>query len=124
MLDSTQAVQEGGPMSREALAAVLQRLPQLNDRLRLTAEEGLELVADDALLVHVEQHRVGRAPHALTPPMAPDQLLGLLYGMDLALDLDRRRAPSGWLFRPAAPLPLQGRGPAAGQPGQRPQPPR
>ncbi len=111
-------------MSREALAAVLQHLPQLNDRLRLAAEETLELVADDAELVHVEQRRVGRAPHALTPPMAPDRLLGLLYGMDLALDLDRRRAPSGWLFRPAAPGPPHGPAPAAGQPRQRPHEPR
>jgi hypothetical protein len=111
-------------MPREALAAVMQRLPLVNDRLHLAAEEALELVADDALLVHLEQRRVGRAPQALTPPMAPDRLLSVLDGMGLALDLDRHLAPSGWLFRPPAPSQLPSALPAPGQPGRRPQEPR
>jgi len=89
-------------MHRQALAAVLQQLPQLNDRLRLGPEETVELITDDALLVHLEQRRVGRAPHALTPAMSPDRLLVLLDGMGLVLDLDRRLAPSRSLFRTPA----------------------
>jgi hypothetical protein len=111
-------------MPREALVAVFKALAQLNDRLRFAAEEALEVVADDALLVHLEQHRVGRAPQALTPAMAPDRLLILLDGMELALDLERRLAPSRSLFH--TPAPVQPHGPvrAAGQPGRRPQEPR
>src|SRR5437588_3209340 len=111
-------------MPREALAAVLLQLPQLNDRLRLGQEEAVELIADDALLLHLEQRRFGRAPLALTPSMAPDRLLGLLDGMGLALDLDRRLAPSRSLFRTAAPGQPHAPAPAAGQPGLRPQEPR
>jgi hypothetical protein len=111
-------------MPRQALAAVLLQLPQLNHRLRLGPEEAVELIAADALLVHLEQRRVGRAPHALTPAMAPDQLLALLDGMGLALDLDRRLAPSRSLFRPPAPGQLLGPVPAAGRPGLWPQEPR
>jgi len=101
-------------MPRQALAAVLLQLPLLNDRLRLAAEEILELVADDALLVHLEQRRFGRGPLALTPPMAPGGLLTLLDGMGLALDLDRHLAPSRSVFRPPAQPPgqLPGSGPA------------
>lgn len=110
-------------MPREALAAALLQLPQLNDRLRLGPEETIELIADDALLVHLEQRRFGRAPLALTPPMSPDRLLALLDGMGLALDLDRRLAPSRSLFRTRAPGQVPGP-PAASQPGQRPQEPR
>jgi hypothetical protein len=62
---------------------------RVNDRLHLAAAEALELVADDAQLVHLEQHRAGSAPQALTPPMAPERLLALVEGMRLALDLDR-----------------------------------
>ena len=109
-------------MPREALAAVLLRLTHLNDRLHLAAEEALELVADDASLVHLEQRRVGRAPQALTPPMAPDGLLILLNGMGLALDLDRHLAPSRSLFRP--PTLVQLPGPVPGQPVRQPQEPR
>lgn len=58
-------------------------------------EEAIELIVDDAQLVHLEQHRVGRAPQALTPVMPPDRLLALLEGMGLALNLDRRLAPPG-----------------------------
>ena len=90
-------------MPREALAAALQQLCQLNDRLRFTPEEAVELIADDALHVHLEQGHVGRAPQVLTPAMAPDRLLILLDGMSLALDLDRRLAPSRSLFRVTAP---------------------
>jgi hypothetical protein len=111
-------------MSREALAAVLLQLPQLNDRLRFASEEAVELIADDALLVHLEQRRFGRAPLLLTPAMIPDRLLALLDGMGLALDLDRRLAPSRSLFRTLAPGQPPGSAPAAGQPGRRPQEPR
>ena len=107
---------------RQALAAVMHQLPHLNDRLRFAPEEAVELIADDALLVHLEQRRFGRAPQALTPAMAPDRLLALVDGMGLALDLDRRLAPSRSIFR--APLlvdlPL---GPGRPAPG-RPQEPR
>ncbi|HXO42015.1 MAG TPA: hypothetical protein VN999_11225 [Thermoanaerobaculia bacterium] len=89
-------------MHRQALAVVLLQLPHLNDRLRLAQEETVELIADDALLVHLEQRRVGRAPLALTPAMSPDRLLALLDGIGLGLDLDRRLAPSRSLFRPRA----------------------
>jgi len=103
---------------RQALAAVMQQLPHLNDRLRLAPDEAVELIADDA---HLEQRRVGREPQALTSAMSPDRLLAL-DGMGLALDLDRRLAPSRSIFR--APLlvdlPL---GPARPAPG-RPQEPR
>jgi hypothetical protein len=109
-------------MPREALAAVLLQLPQLNDRLRLAAEDILELVADDHVLVHLEQRRVGRAPLALTPAMAPDRLLALLDGMGLALDLERRLAPSRSIFRSPAPAPDH---PPLGRPVPgRPQEPR
>ena len=47
-------------------------------------DEAVELIADDALLVHLEQRRVGRAAQALTPAMAPDRLLALSDGMGLA----------------------------------------
>jgi len=104
-------------MPREALAAVLLQLTHLKDRLHLAAEEALELVADDASLVHLEQRRVGRAPQALTPPMAPDQLLMLLDGMGLALDLERHLAP-----RP--PTLVQLPGPVPGRPVRQPQEPR
>ena len=87
-------------MHRQALAAVMMQLPQLNDRLRLGPEDALELIADDGLLVHLEQRHFGRAPQALTPPMPPDRLLALLDAMGLALDLDRRLAPSRSIFRP------------------------
>jgi hypothetical protein len=100
-------------MPGEAIASVLQHLPHLNERLHLASEEALELVADDAQLVHLEQRRIGSAPLALTPAMAPDRLLALLDGMGLALDLDRHLAPSRSLFRTPAPAP------EAGQPGQR-----
>jgi hypothetical protein len=86
-------------MSREALAAVLLQLPQLSERLRLPAAQGLELVADSAELVHLEQRQPGRAPQVLTPPMRPEQLLVLIDGMALALDLDRQLTPSRSLFR-------------------------
>jgi hypothetical protein len=109
-------------MPREALATVLLQLTHLNDRLHLAAEEALELVADDASLVHLEQRRVGRAPQALTPPMAPDRLLTLLDGMGLALDLDRHLAPSRSLFRPPAPVQLPG--PVPHRPARQPQEPR
>jgi|ERR1700732_1096623 hypothetical protein len=102
-------------MPREAIAAVLQHLPQLNERLHLAPEEALELVADDAQLVHLEQRRIGSTPHALTSAMAPDRLLALLDGMGLALDLDRHLAPSRSLFR--TPVPASD----AGQSGKRPQ---
>ena len=86
-------------MPREALVAAFKDLAQLNDRLGIAAEEALEVVADDALLVHLEQRRVGQGPLVLTPAMAPDQLLTLIDGMGLALDLDRHVAPSRSPFR-------------------------
>ena len=109
-------------MPRQAIVALMQQLPQLNDRLHLGAEEAVELIADDALLVHLEQRRVGRAPHALTPAMPPDRLLALLDAMGLALDLDRRLAPSRSIFRRPALLDLPV-GPERSAPG-RPQEPR
>ena len=114
----------GRALPREALAAVLLQLPLLNDRLHLAAADALELVADDAQLVHLEQRRVGRAPQALTPPMAPDRLLTLLDGMGLALDLERHLAPSRSLFRTPTPGQPGAPAPAAAQPGQRPPEPR
>jgi hypothetical protein len=109
-------------MHRQALVAVMQQLPLLNDRLRFGPDEAVELIADDALLVHLEQRRVGRAAQALTPAMAPDRLLALIDGMGLALDLDRRLAPSRSIFlRPA--LVDQPLGPGRPTPG-RPQEPR
>jgi hypothetical protein len=109
-------------MHRQALAAVMLLLPQVNDRLRLGPEEAVELIADDALLVHLEQRRFGRAPQTLTPAMSPDRLLALLDAMGLALDLDRRLAPSRSIFlRPA--LVDQPLGPERPTPG-RPQEPR
>ena len=96
-------------MPREALAAALLQLPQLNDRLRLGSQEALEVVADSALLVHLEQRQVDGAARPLTPTMAPDRLLALLDGMGLALDLDRRLAPSRSLFRAQTPDQLLGR---------------
>jgi hypothetical protein len=89
-------------MPREALAAVMLQLPHLNDRLRLAPKEAVELIADDALLVHLEQRRFGRGPLALTPAMSPARLLALLDGIGLGLDLDRRLAPSRSLFRARA----------------------
>jgi hypothetical protein len=105
-------------MPRQAIVALMQQLPQLNDRLHLTPEEAVELIADDALLFHLEQRHVGRAPQALTPAMSPDRLLALLDGMGLALDLDRRLAPSRSIFlRPALlDLPLGPERPAPGRP--------
>ena len=111
-------------MPRQALAAALLQLPLLNDRLRLGPKEAVELIADDPLLVHLEQRRVGGVPHALTPPMAPDQVLALLDGMGLALDLDQHLAPSRSLFRTPVPGQPLGPAPATGQPGPRPQEPR
>jgi hypothetical protein len=74
-------------MSRQALAAVLLQLPQLSERLRLPAAEGLELIADSAELVHLEQRQPGRPARVLTPPMSAERLLALIEGMALALDL-------------------------------------
>ena len=109
-------------MPGQALVAVMQQLPYLNDRLRLDSEEAVELIVDDVLLVHLEQRRVGRAPQTLTPPMSPDRLLALLDGMGLALDLDRHLAPSRSIFRRPALLDLP-LGPERPGPG-RPQEPR
>ena len=112
-------------MHRQALAAVMMQLPQLNDRLRLGPEDALELIADDGLLVHLEQRHIGRAPQALTPPMPPDRLLALLDAMGLALDLDRRLAPSRSIFRPPAPPASAPDHPPLGRPVPgRPQEPR
>ena len=101
---------------------MLLQLPLLNDRLRFGPEEAVELIADDPLLVHLEQRRVGRAPYALTPAMAPERLLALLEGM--GLDLDRRLALSRSLFRTSTPRHPNGPAPAPDQPGRRPQEPR
>ncbi|SRR5258708_40281042 len=109
-------------MPRQALAAAMMQLPQLNDRLRLGPEEAVELIADGALLVHLEQRHIGRAPQALTPAMFPDRLLAFLDAMGLALDLDRRVAPSRSIFRRPALLDLP-LGPERSAPG-RPQEPR
>jgi hypothetical protein len=87
-------------MPREALAAVLLQLPRLSERLHLAPGEALELVADDAHLVHLEHRRAVGVQQALTPPMAPERLLALVDGMGLALDLDQHLAPSRSLFRP------------------------
>ena len=106
-------------MSREALAAVLLQLPQLSDRLHFARGESLDLVADDARLVHLEQRLVGCVPQVLTPPMDPGQLLALVDGMGLALDLDRHLTPSRSVFRAAAPGRPHGPAPAASRPGRR-----
>lgn len=111
-------------MPREAIAAVLLQLPRLSERLHLAPGEALELVADDAQLVHLEHRRAGGVQQALTPPMAPERLLALVDGMGLALDLDRHLAPSRSLFRPQPPPQPPGPDPTAGHPGRRPQEPR
>jgi hypothetical protein len=111
-------------MPREALAAVLLQLPRLSERLRLDAGEALELVADDAQLVHLEHRRAGDVPLALTPPMTPERLLALVDGMGLALDLERRLAPSPSLFRPQPPAPSPGPAPVPGHSDRRPHEPR
>ena len=111
-------------MPREALAVVLLQLPRLSERLGLTPGEALELVADDAQLVHLEHRRAGGVPLALTPPMTPERLLTLVDGMGLALDLERRLAPSPSLFRPQPPTPAPGPAPAPGHSGRRPHEPR
>jgi hypothetical protein len=90
-------------MPPEALVAAFKDLAQLNDRLHFAAEEALEVVADGTLLVHIEQRRVGQEPLVLTPAMTPDQLLTLIDGMGLALDLDRHVAPSRSRFRSRQP---------------------
>jgi len=107
-------------MPREALAAVLLLLPRLSERLHLAPGEALELVADDAQLVHLEHRRAGGVQQALTPPMMPERLLALVDGMGLALDLDRHLAPSRSLFRPQPPAQPPAPAPPAGHPGRRP----
>ncbi|HEY6323189.1 MAG TPA: hypothetical protein VJA16_16725 [Thermoanaerobaculia bacterium] len=114
-------------MPREALAAVLLQLPRLSERLHLAPGEALEVVADDAQLVHLEHRLAGGVQQALTPPMAPERLLALVDGMGLALDLDRHLTPSRSLFRPqpppaqsAGPAQSQGPAPTAGHHGRRP----
>jgi hypothetical protein len=90
-------------MPRKALAAALLKLTRLNEQLRLDPQHALELVADDVLLIHLEQRPTDEAqPRWLTPPMPPDRLLAVLDGMSLALDLDRGFAPSLPSFRPQA----------------------
>ena len=111
-------------MPREALAAVLLQLPRLSERLHLAPGEALELVADDAQLVHLEHRRTGGVPLALTPPMTPERLLALVDGMGLALDLDQRLAPSRSLFRQQAPGQTPAQTSAAGHPGRRAPEPR
>ena len=111
-------------MPREALAAVLLLLPRVSERLHLAAGEALELVADDAQLVHLEHRRAGGVQQALTPPMTPERLLALVDGMGLALDLDRHLAPSRSLFRPQPPAAHSpAPAPPAGHPGRRQQEP-
>ncbi len=86
---------------RDGVALGLLQLPRLSDRLHLAADEALELVADDSMLVHLEQRRGGSAPRGLIRPMAPDRLLAGRRGRENrlarrgrgALARDRRR---GW----------------------------
>jgi hypothetical protein len=96
-------------MPRQVLDPIVQ---ELIDRLHLGPGERLDLVADDAQLFHLEQRLAGRSTRPLTPPLAPAQLVLLLEGMGLALDLDRRQSPSRSVFRtmedvgsPPAPAP-------------------
>ncbi len=86
---------------------------QLGKRLHLGPGESLELLADDALQVHLEHRRAGGVSLALTPPMAPEQLLTVVDAMGLALDLDRRLTPSRSLFRAVSPHQPAGPAPTA-----------
>ena len=98
-------------MPRQVLDPIVQ---ELIDRLHLASGECLDLVADDAQRFHLEQRLAGRSARQLTPSLAPAQLVLLLEGMGLALDLDRRQPPSRSIFRtmedfgsPPAPAPGQ-----------------
>jgi hypothetical protein len=105
-------------MPREALAAAFVELSQLNRRLRLSPPQALEVVADGAVLVHLEQRpSAGAPPRPLTRPMDPERLLTLLQGMSLALDLDAGLAPSPSLFRSSASVSGQPLGPETSAPG-------